>query len=798
MKLSRSWLSDFTNITVSDEEYADRLTLTGSKVEGIADLSADTKNVVLGQVQKLERHPDADTLWVCTIDIGAEEPIIIVTGAQNLAEGDFVPAALHKSKLPCGLEIKKGKLRGITSNGMLCSLEELCLDKNDYPYAVEDGILVFTEEEVAGHKLGDDICAVLGFDDKIIEFEITSNRPDCLSVVGLARETAASFGLPFSVPEPVVKGSGGDVFAHLDAEIIDEDLCRRFTARIIQNVTIAPSPHWMRRRLRAAGVRPINNIVDVTNYVMLEYGQPMHAFDHACLEGGVIHVRRSHPGEMIETLDGNTRVLDDAIVIADAHKAVGVAGVMGGASSEITAQTKTVVLESANFDGKSIRKTAQKLGMRTDASSRFEKGLDPMATLPAVARACELIEQIGAGEVVDGYIDVLAYDSNARVIALEAARINGLLGTEIPRETMVDLLAAVGFVVDANDQVTIPSWRGDVHTWADLAEEVARFYGYDKIPSTMFAAETTQGGFSPRQKQERAVGSALRAMGYNEILTYTFMGQVGYDKIRLEKDSPLRQNLTILNPLGEDTSQMRQTALPAMLEVLERNNSHRNPHALLYELGRVYVPNGESETLCDERLTLTLGAYGAYFDFYAIKGSVEALLEQLCIGKTKWEACTDHPVFHPGRAAVISLGDVILGRVGQVHPLTAKNFGFDTEVYVAELDLEALFANIGDEARYVPIPKFPSITRDIAVVCDGEVSVGDLQAVIEKAGGKKLVSCTLFDVYTGEHIAEGKKSVAFALSYRADDKTLTDEEADVLTAKILTALSEGLGAVIRA
>ena len=798
MKLSRKWLGEFTNISADDKEYADKMTMSGSKVEATEDLAAGTENVVLAQVVEITRHPDADTLWVTKVDVGETEPTVIVTGAQNLKVGDYCPAALHKSKLPCGKEIKKGKLRGVESNGMLVSLDEIAMDKHDFPHAVEDGILVFTPEEMEGYKPGDDIYPLLGFDDKVVEFEITSNRPDCFSVIGLARESAATFQTKLSIPEPTVAGAGGNISDFLDAEIIDQDLCRRLTLRVVKNVKIQPSPAWLRQRLRASGVRPINNIVDITNYVMLEYGQPMHAFDYACLEGGVIYARRSHPGETIETLDGTQRVLEDALVIADEHKAVGIAGIMGGASSEITEATTTVVFESANFSGVSIRKTAAKLGMRTDASGRFEKGLDPMTTLPAIQRACQLVEALGAGEVVDGFIDYIAYDSTAVVLPLEHARINALLGTTISRDAMVDMLTPLGFTVDDKDMVTVPSWRGDVQEYTDLAEEVARFYGYNVIGATMFRAQTTQGGFSPRQMLERGVGTLLRGLTYDEILTYTFTGQVAYDKIRLPEDSPLRKNLSILNPLGEDSSCMRTTAVPAMLDILARNASYRNPSAQLYELARVYLPNGEKETLCDEKLTLTLGAYGAGTDFFGLKGAVEALLSHLRIEGAQWKPCSDSPVYHPGRGATIMLGDLILGQMGQVHPLTAKNYGFETEVYVAELDLELLFSNMGAEKTYKPLPKFPAMTRDIALVCDNAIPVADLSDVIWAAGGKKLVDVRLFDIYTGEHISQGQKSVAFALAFQAEDKTLTDEDADVATKKILGALAEKLGVTLRA
>jgi len=497
------------------------------------------------------------------------------------------------------------------------------------------------------------------------------------------------------------------------------------------------------------------------------------------------------------TLDGSARTLEDTLVVADGTKAVGIAGVMGGASSEIRDETKTVVIESANFNGTSVRKTAARLGMRTDASSRFEKGLDPMATLPAVQRACELIELLGAGEVVDGIVDVIAADRFPVTMQLEAERINALLGTKIHRDEMVRILEKVGFTVAANDLVTVPAFRLDIHEWADLTEEVARFYGYDVIPATIMKGEAVQGGFNSRQKQERRIGSLMRGLGYSEILTYTFTGQVAYDKIRLPKEDPLRKNLTILNPLGEDTSQMRTLAVPAMLETLARNHNYRNESARLYELARVYMPNEESETLCDEQLHLTLGAYGDGADFFVLKGAVEALLKELRIADVTWTAYADDTAYHPGRCAELRVGDVTLGRVGQVHPLTAKNYDFDMEVFAAELDVEALLAAQGAEPLFTAVPKYPAVTRDLAVVCESAVTVADLLGVITSAGGKRLVGSQLFDIYTGEQVAEGKKSVAFALKFRADDKTLTDEDVDAVMEKILTALREKLGAEIR-
>ena len=798
MKLSRKWLAEFTDIQASNQEYENRLTITGSKVEATEDLAAGIKNVVLGQVSNIERHENANTLWVCTVDIGGAEPVVIVTGAQNLKAGDICPVALHRSRLPNGKEITKGKLRGVTSNGMLCSLDELLLDLHDYPHADEEGIIVFTPDEIEGYQLGDDITPIIGRDDQVVEFEITSNRPDCLSVIGLARESAASFQKPLTIREPQVKGSGGNITDHLDVEVWDEDLCARFTARVVTNVNIKPSPAWLRQRLRASGVRPINNIVDITNYVMLEYGQPMHAFDHACLDGGKIIVRRAVPGEKMDTLDGETRDLEGALLIADEGKPVGIAGVMGGLSSEITDSTRTVVFESANFNAHSIRKTASRLGLRTDASSRFEKGLDPLSTLPAVQRACELVELLGAGDVVDGMIDVIVQDKAPVVLDLESERINTLLGTQIAREEMARILERLGFTVDGEDKVTVPSWRLDVKETVDLAEEVARFYGYNEIPTTLVRGETLQGGYTPKQKWERKVGRILQGIGYSEILTYTFIGPGIYDKMRLPEDDPRRENLRILNPLGEDSSRMRTMALPSMLEILARNYNYRNKAVRFYELGRVYQPNPESETLCDESVNLTLGAYGDKIDFFGFKGTLEALLHemQICVD-ISCTAITDDPIYHPGRAAELKSGDRVLGRLGQIHPLTAKNFGVETELYAAELNLAAMRESARGDMPYVPLPKYPPIARDIALVCDQGVTVAELGKVIVESGGKLLAGYGFFDVYEGPQVPAGKKSVAFGLTYLAEDRTLTDQDADRATAKILEALEKKWGATIR-
>jgi phenylalanyl-tRNA synthetase beta chain len=791
MNLSRKWLSDYTDIKASSKEYAAKMTMTGSKVEMTHEPSGEIKNVVVGRVDTIERHPDSDHLWVCQVDVGQEQPVQIVTGAQNVRAGDLVPVALHRSVLPGGKKIEKGKIRGVLSNGMLCSLGELNLDRHDFPYADEDGIFILHEE---GLKPGDDIRPVINADDSIVEFEITNNRPDCLSVIGLARESAAAFGTAFRIPEPKVRGGGGDINKHLSIEIANPELCPRYTARMIKNIKIEPSPKWMRQRLRAAGVRPINNIVDITNYVMLEYGQPMHAFDYACLDGGKIIVRTAKPGETMNTLDGTPRTLTpDMLVIADASKPVGVAGVMGGENSEITENTKYAVFESANFNGISVRKTAIALGMRTDASSRFEKGLDPENTYKAVQRACELVEELGAGEVLDGVIDITAVKYVPRTLKLEPEKINGLLGADIPVDFMASTLEKLGFAVSGDLTVTVPSWRADVEHYSDLAEEVARFYGYEVIEPTMFGGEAVAGGFTEKQALERNLGYVLRGMGFSEICTYSFISPSAYDKIGLQPDSPLRDSTVILNPLGEDTSIMRTTPLPSMLETLARNASYRNANVRLYELARVYRPAGE--TLPDERLILTLGAYGDV-DFFAVKGCVEALLRDLRVKDVAFSAGRKNPSYHPGRCAVVRAGGTTVGVVGQIHPAVAKNYDIG-ETYAAELDFFKLLELRAPEAKYVPLPKFPSVTRDIALVCDKAVTVAELESCIRRGGGAPLREVALFDIYTGSQVPEGKKSVAFSLKFRSDETTLTDADADAATKKILALLEKELGAVIR-
>ena len=898
MNLSRKWLDEFVHVDASDKEFAEAMTLSGSKVELTHDLGAEISNVVVGRVLSMVRHPNSDHMWICQVDVGRDEPVQIVTGAWNVHVGDLVPAALHKSTLPGGKKIEKGKLRGEVSNGMMCGLSELGLDERDFPYAaivpaallndykpldpnkpsisadiqpgdkvfgpvvcakllevaplgdgtfhtcadiggatvcpdtpcpnlhegdlaayntktdsyctladlraeqaefphcIPDGIFILHED----CKPGDDIKPVINADDHVVEFEITPNRPDCLSVIGLAREVSATFDAPLKLHQPVVKGGAdGSLVKLLDVETPAADLVPRYTARMVRNVKIAPSPKWMRERLRSMGVRPINNIVDITNYVMLEYGQPMHAFDYRYVKGGRIIVRRAEEGEKLTTLDGKEHVLTAShLVIADETRAVGLAGIMGGENSEIVDDTTDVVFESACFDGTCIRKGALALGMRTEASAKFEKGLDPMNTLPAVERACELVELLGAGEVVDGVIDILNFVPQPTVLKLEPEKINALLGTDIAADEMVSILKKLDFQVEG-DQVTVPSWRGDVCRMADLAEEVARFHGYNNIPTTLMRGETTLGGYSDEQKLENRLGEVCRACGYDEIITYSFLSPACYDKIRWPEDYSQRKSFQILNPLGEDTSIMRTTTLPSMLEILTRNWNYRNKSAKLYELARVYLPGGE-DGLANEAKVLTLGAYGEDMDFYAMKGVVEAVLKDIRAADVHFEGPTGAPSdasWHPGRCATVWSGSDCIGIFGQIHPLVARSYGVDGELYCAELSFDELLNARGAAPEYVPLPKFPAVTRDIAVVCDSTVTVGQLEDCINRGAKGLLKEVELFDIYTGAPIPEGKKSVAFNLTLRSDDRSLTAAEADEDVKSVLELLEKELGAVLR-
>ena len=800
MNLSRNWLSDFVSVDdVDNKTYADRLTITGSKVEGFEVLGDDIENVVVARVTAMEKHPDSDHLWVCRLDAGETHghDVQIVTGAQNVFVGALVPAALPVAKLPDGVVIKAGKLRGVESNGMLCSMGELKLTPHECPGKAEDGILILDED--CADRIGDDIRDVLMLRDTSVEFEITSNRPDCLSVIGLARETAVSFDRPLNLPTPFVKGAGdGDaVENYLKVGISAPDLCYRYAARVVKNVKIAPSPLWMRMRLRASGVRPINNIVDITNYVMLEYGQPMHAFDYKQLEGSAIDVRRAADGEAFRSLDDIDHTLDSSmLVIADGKKACALAGVMGGANSEITENTATVVFESACFNGASVRVTAKKNGMRTESSARFEKGLDPENCLAGLQRACELVELLGAGDVVDGIIDVYPTKWQETVLPFTPARYNSFLGMNIPTEFMVTTLERLGCRVE-DDKIYVPSFRADLGCMNDIAEEICRVWGYDKIGTTRMNAETTLGGRTEKQQFEVNVEGALVGMGLSQIHTFSFISPKFYDRIRMPADSPLRRSVVISNPLGEDTSVMRTTALPSMMEVLARNNNFNNETARLYEIATVYLPRESANELPVESRVLTLGLYGNT-NFYALKGICENVLRLAGLSDYTVTSCADRPAYHPGRCAVIlNAAGEELGVFGQAHPLMAKNYDMDLPVYVAELAFDAIFAGGNTEKAYRPLPKYPATTRDFSFVCPEELEVGAIEGVMAKAGGKLVESVALFDLYRGPQLGEGKKSVSLRVTLRAADRTLTVEEADKVSKKILSDLKFKMGLELR-
>ncbi len=801
MKLPLSWLKDYTNIDgISPAEFDAAMTMSGSKVECVDYLGAEINNVVTGKILSVEKHPDSDHLVICQIDAGQGEPVQIVTGAPNVTEnsiGEICPVCLHKSTLPGGVKITRGKLRGVMSNGMMCSFQELGLEHGCVPYACDNGILFLPQDT----PIGVDIKGVLGLDEYVADFEITSNRPDCLSIIGLARETAATFQRPFVVKDPEVKGCGDDIANYVSVQVNEPTLCPRYSAKIVKNIKIEPSPAWLRERLFAAGVRPINNIVDITNYVMLEYGQPMHAFDYACLSDGKIVVRRPKPGESIQTLDGQDRAITpEMLAICDGSKPVAIAGVMGGANSEITENTKTVVFESACFHGATIRITAKTLGMRTEASGRFEKGLDPSLTMPALLRACELIEELGAGEVIDGVVDACAADLTSKTLPFEPEKINALLGTNLPAQTQAEMLERLEFQVQGNT-VTIPSFRIDIARMCDLAEEVARMFGYDNIPVRLYAGDTTQGGLSARQQLERAAANVCLSAGFDESMSHSFISPKFYDAINLPADDVRRISTTILNPLGEDFSVMRTTVLPSMLDSLSHNHAHRNPTASLYELGTIYTPvikdgKADAEQLPQEEKILTLGSYGR-LSFFQFKGVIEAICRELNIKNVSFTADTENPSYHPGRCAKVFAGNTLLGVFGTAHPIIAKKYGFSTDVLAAELRMEALAACADPVKLYQPLPKFPASTRDIAVLVDDSVPAAAMQQAIEEAVGAILENTRLFDVYKGKGIPEGKKSVAYSMSLRAADRTLKDEECDQAMQQAITALEKGFGAVLR-
>lgn len=787
MDISYKWLKEFANVSAGSKEFMHRMNMSGTEIKGFRSLSDGLSNIAVGKILKIERHPDADKLVVCQVDVGDKGTIQIVTAATNVFEGAIVPVALHKSVVAGGHKIEKGKLRGVESNGMFCSVEELGLTEHDYPDAIKDGILILKE----GNP-GDSIFTTLGMDDVIFEADVATNRPDCLSVKGIAREAAATFGVPFVERKPELKNTvKEDVSKYLKVTVNAPDLCPRYTARVVKNVRIAPSPLWLVEKLRNSGIRSINNIVDITNYVMMEYGQPMHAFDYACVKGGEIIVRRAGDSKTVRTLDSEERALKpEMLVIADAEKPIAVAGVMGGENSEITDKTEMVVFESANFFGPSIRRTAKAVGMRTDASARYEKGLDPLMTREALDRACELVEMLDAGDVIDEVIDIDSSDKTQKKIHLDVDWINTYINTSLSRREMEKILESLCFEIKLHD-VIVPSFRSDIETKYDLSEEIARIYGYDNIKPESFKSEASGGGYTDEQKFVIKLNESLRAAGLSEIFTYTFIGPKSFDKIRVPENDTRRNYLKISNPLGEDTSIMRTTTLPSMLEILSKNYNNRNPEAYLYELGKVFEKTSD-ETLPNEKTVVTVGFYdnSGASDFFTLKGMIESVVAAMNIKNVSYVPCTDNASYHPGRcAAILSDGEKI-GVFGEIHPTVAANYEIDKKVYCAEIALEKLYASVGEEKKYKPVPKHPASTRDLGLLCKDEVYNADIVEIIKTAGGKHLESVKLFDIYTGKQVAPGYKSLAYSLVFRKEDGTFADTEIDAFISKILAALAE--------
>lgn len=805
MDTSLSWIKAYVpDLDVTAQEYTDAMTLSGTKVEGFTALDADLENIIIGQILKIERHPDADKLVVCQVDVGQREPVQIVTGAPNVEEGQKVPVVLdggrvaggHDGKMtPGGIKIKKGKLRGVESNGMMCSIEELGQTREMFPEAPEYGIYIFPDSAVVGESA----IKALGLDDVVFEYEITSNRVDCYSVIGIAREAAATFRKKFVPPVVTVKGSGGDVNDYIKVDVKDADLCPRYCARVVKNIKLAPSPKWMQRRLAVNGIRPINNIVDITNYVMEEYGQPMHAYDLDTIAGHRILVRRAEKGEKFVTLDGQERTMDDSVLmICDGEKPVGIAGIMGGENSMITDNVKTMLFEAACFDGVNIRLSAKKIGLRTDASGKFEKGLDPNNAQAAIDRACQLIEELGAGEVVDGMVDVYTGIKEPKRVPFDADKINALLGTDISKEQMLDYLKMVELEYDeTTSEIIAPTFRQDIERLADLAEEVARFYGYDNIPTTLPKGEATTGKLPFKLRIEAVARDIAEFCGFSQGMTYSFESPKVFDRLMLDADDPMRNAITISNPLGEDFSIMRTTSLNGMLTSLATNYNRRNKNVRLYELGNIYIAKElPLSELPDERMQFTLGMYGEG-DFYTMKGVVEEFFDKIGMHKKEtYDPNAGKNFLHPGRQANIIYGGKVVGYLGEVHPTVADTYGIGERAYVAVLDMPEILPFATFDRKYEGIAKYPAVTRDISMVIPKTVLAGQIEEVIENKGGSYLESYQLFDIYEGAQIKAGFKSVAYSIVFRAKDKTL--EEADVSAAmkRILKGL-EALDAELR-
>ncbi len=805
MNTSLSWMKAYVpDLDVTPQEFTDAMTLSGSKVEGFTKLDADLEKIIIGQIEKIERHPDADKLIVCQVKIGEGETIQIVTGAPNVKEGDKIPvvqdggrvAGGHDGKMtPGGIKIKKGKLRGIESNGMMCSIEELGSSREMYPEAPELGIYIFPQDAAVGA----DAVEALGLRDAVFEFEITSNRVDCYSVLGLAREAAATFQKAYEPPVVQVKGSGGDVNDYIQVEVKDQKLCPRYCARVVKNIRLAPSPKWMQRRLASVGIRPINNVVDITNYVMEEYGQPMHAYDLDTIAGHKIVVRRAGNGERFVTLDGQERIMDDSVLmICDGEKAVGMAGIMGGENSMITEDVHTMLFEAACFDGTNIRLSSKKVGLRTEASGKFEKGLDPKNAEAAINRACQLIEELDAGDVVDGIVDVCAGIKEPVRIPFEPERINALLGTELSKEEMLSYFAPLELQYEEETgELIIPGFRQDLLRTADIAEEVARFYGYDNIPSTLPKGEATTGKLPFYLRVEEVAREIAEFCGFSQGMHYSFESPKVFDKLLLPEDAKERQAIVISNPLGEDFSIMRTISLNGMLTSLATNYNRRNKNVRLYELGNIYLPKSlPLQELPEERMQFTLGMYGDG-DFFTMKGVVEEFLDKIGMHKKEtYDPKSGKPFLHPGRQADLFYDGTKIGYMGEVHPLVLNAYGIGERAYVAVLDMPSIVEKATFDRKYEGIARFPAVMRDISMVVPKEVMVGQIEEIISVRGGKILESYELFDVYEGEQIQEGCKSVAYSIVFRAKDKTL--EEAEIMAAmkKILNGL-KSLGAELR-
>lgn len=812
MNTPLSWIKAYVpELECTTQEYVDAMTLSGTKVEGYTELDKNLEKIVVGKILKIEKHPDADKLIVCQVQINEEgEEVQIVTGASNVKEGDKVPVVLDGGRVagsahdnephPDGIKIKKGKLRGVPSFGMMCSIDELGSSVDMYPDACPDGIYILSDNEAyKDAPIGTDVPELLGMRDVVVEYEVTSNRVDCFGILGIAREAAATFRKPFVPPVVTVKENDEKASDYISVEVKDTDLCSRYVARIVKNIKIEPSPEWLKRRLAAVGIRPINNIVDITNYVMEEFAQPMHAYDLDTIADKKIVVKRAENGEKFTTLDGQERELDNSILtICDGQKAIGIAGIMGGENTMITEDAKTLLFEAACFDGTNIRLSGKKLGMRTDAQAKFEKGLDPNNAKLAIDRACQLINELGAGEVVGGYVDVYPEERQPIRVAYDAEKINQLLGTDIDEDTMVGYFEMIDLPVDrAAKEIIVPTWRQDVKCLADVAEEVARFYGYDNIPTTLPSGSATAGGLSLKLRVENIARDVAESFGFSESMTYSFESPKVFDKLKIDENDELRKTVVITNPLGEDYSMMRTLPLNGMLTSLSNNYNRRNKDVRLYEIANVYIPKALPVTeLPDERTQLTLGMFGAG-DFFDLKGVVEEVVEKIGLKNLKtYDPNAGKNFLHPGRQANIMYGDIVLGYMGEVHPDVADAYNIGTKAYVAVLDMPTIIENANFDIKYTGIAKYPAVSRDLSMVMKKDIMVGQVEEVIRKNGGKLLESCKLFDVYEGDQIAEGYKSVAYSISFRATDHTLEEKEITTVMDKVLKGL-ENMGIELR-